>query len=188
MYIDSDNDIKYVIERKTLDDLSSSIIDGRYKEQKSRLLASGYKIIYIFEGISKNNFGVKFSTLISAMLNTQFRDNITVIRTKDLKETADVLIALKEKLRSLDNVKQITYESSIKVSKKQNMTKNTIFINQLSCIPGISDKISRDIADFYPSMKNLIEILEENGPLHLTHINGIGKVISKKIYEILIEI
>jgi ERCC4-type nuclease len=37
LYVDSENsDIKCIVERKTLNDLSSSIIDGRYKEQKSR--------------------------------------------------------------------------------------------------------------------------------------------------------
>ena len=34
------NEIIYIIERKTYDDLGASIKDGRYKEQKIRLLAN----------------------------------------------------------------------------------------------------------------------------------------------------
>jgi len=43
--------LDYIIERKILNDLKSSIIDGRYKDQKSRLKASSLKkIYYLIEG------------------------------------------------------------------------------------------------------------------------------------------
>lgn len=43
--------LDYVIERKKADDLSSSIIDGRYKEQKYRLKNCGASnILYFYEG------------------------------------------------------------------------------------------------------------------------------------------
>ena len=35
----SDNSIQYIIERKSISDLYSSINDGRYREQKARLLS-----------------------------------------------------------------------------------------------------------------------------------------------------
>ena len=43
---------EWVFERKTLDDLAASIKDGRYREQKSRLLAHypPHRITYILEG------------------------------------------------------------------------------------------------------------------------------------------
>ena len=191
--MNSENEIKCIVERKTLDDLSSSIIDGRYKEQKSRLLASNHKIVYIIEGMQKNNHGVKFSTLLSAILNCQFRDNITVIRTKDLNETATVLIMLKDKLKFNDcnETRVISYESNIHISKKQNMTKENVFIKQLSCIPGISENIATDIAKLYPTMKLLISKYndlqtEKECEKLLTCINGIGSTISKKVYTFLI--
>ena len=80
---------KIVIERKTLKDLQASIRDGRYKEQKTRLLASGFEIWYIFEGIDLSNFSsVSYKALISAMTNCIVRDKISVFRTKDTEETA----------------------------------------------------------------------------------------------------
>lgn len=43
--------LDFVIERKKADDLSSSIIDGRYKDQKYRLKNCGASnIIYLYEG------------------------------------------------------------------------------------------------------------------------------------------
>lgn len=189
LFVDNDQTIKYIVERKTLDDMSSSIIDGRYREQKSRLLASNYKIIYILEGFNKNNFGVKYSTILSAMLNLQFRDNITVIRTKDVKETAEILILLKEKLKLSQETKFIEYASNINISKKQNLTKDIVFKKQLSCIPGISDKIAQDIMNVYPSLKDLIleysklDILKAEKLL--TKIDGIGNIISKKVFNFL---
>ena len=193
LYVNSEDhtEIKCIVERKTLNDLSSSIIDGRYKEQKCRLLSSGCKVVYILEGLSKNKFGVKFSTLLSAMLNMQFRDNVTVIRTKDLEETAQILIMLKEKIKSIpdgDEARQIVYESSVNISKKQNMNKDTVFIKQLSCIPGVSDKIAKDITKVFPSLKKLILMYstietEKECERLLTSIDGIGLIISKKVYD-----
>lgn len=192
LYVNSENhsEIKCIVERKTLNDLSSSIIDGRYKEQKCRLLSSGIKVVYILEGMTKNKFGVKFSTLLSAMLNMQFRDNISVIRTKDIEETANILIMLKDKFSQItfsDETRQITYESGVNVSKKQNMTKDTVFIKQLSCIPGVSDKIAKDITQVFPSMKELILKYnsletERDRERLLTSIDGIGLIISRKVY------
>lgn len=48
--------LNYIIERKKADDLASSIIDGRYKEQKYRLKMSNIKnVFYLFEGHATTN-------------------------------------------------------------------------------------------------------------------------------------
>ena len=49
------NNIIFIIERKTISDFKSSICDKRYREQKARLLNSGIannRIMYIIEGIN----------------------------------------------------------------------------------------------------------------------------------------
>ena len=70
-----------LIERKTLDDHSSSIVDGRFNEQKSRLLQSGAIVVYIIEGHSKSSYGVPLSTLYSSIFSMQARDKIVVLRS-----------------------------------------------------------------------------------------------------------
>ena len=47
-------DAFYLIERKCINDLSISIIDGRFRDQKSRLIESNANVIYIIEGSVKS--------------------------------------------------------------------------------------------------------------------------------------
>lgn len=194
LYVNTDsNETVCIIERKTLDDLSSSIIDGRYKEQKQRLLASGIKVIYIIEGLAKNSHGVKYSTLQSAILNMQLRDNITVIKTKNIEETSHIIVMLKDKLQflsssPLDEIK--SYNPCISSKKKNNISKELVFENQLACIPGISSKTAKDILHIYPTLKSLIlkyhQLTSDKEREHLLcSINGIGPVISLKVYNFL---
>lgn len=179
---------KYIIERKTLNDMSSSIIDGRYREQKQRLLASGHRIIYIIEGFVKNKYGVKYSTLLSAMLNMQFKDNIIVIRSKDTTETGQIIQFLKEKLNSSEiSIIDTLYNPHISIKKKNNMSKDIVFMNQLSCIPGISKNIATCIINEYPTLSSLYKLYslldEKSSRKALMHIDGIGYKISNTVFE-----
>jgi crossover junction endonuclease MUS81 len=61
-----------VLERKEVSDLASSIMDGRYNEQKFRLEASSLgTVVYILEGDKPAR--LHMSTLESAMFTTQAR-------------------------------------------------------------------------------------------------------------------
>jgi ERCC4-type nuclease len=100
-----------ILERKCMTDMISSIKDGRYKEQKIRLLAELNKI-----GIENNNRRVKISyllegtnndlrlpqdknILIGSIISSIFRDNIPILRTTSLQDTLDLLIRLHERLQ-----------------------------------------------------------------------------------------
>ena len=66
--------IVLLIERKTITDLSSSIKDGRYREQKKRLLCCGIpvdKVLYLLEGDVNNTYSgrVKTKTIIGSIIN-----------------------------------------------------------------------------------------------------------------------
>ena len=43
----AEKDILFICERKTVEDLARSLVDGRLNEQKSRLLDSGAKVFII---------------------------------------------------------------------------------------------------------------------------------------------
>ena len=85
-----------LLERKRLDDLASSIKDGRFKEQKNRLRRCGLsRIWYLVEdysGIQVDEVG-KLS-LRTAMVETQLLDNICVHRTENLDKTIQFLVSL----------------------------------------------------------------------------------------------
>lgn len=57
-----------IAERKTFNDLSSSIIDGRYSEQKLRLKDCRIRnTMYIVEGMSTSSSGVATSSKVAAI-------------------------------------------------------------------------------------------------------------------------
>ena len=110
---------KYIIiERKTLDDLASSIVDGRYREQKHRLIATSMAekcdILYIIEGVlssSKNSTSSRGSSkksssptrtvgsnvLFGAVISTMMRDGIKIVQTKNPETTVDFILQLKKR-------------------------------------------------------------------------------------------
>lgn len=195
-----------VIERKTMCDLYSSIQDGRYKEQKIRLM-NHYpknKIVYIIEGdiSSSSNFFKKAKPITDgALLNMTFRDKINVIRTKDVSDTASILYKIGNKIiknpeffQNDSYTSKLNYLDTIKICKKDNMTPKLCNIVQLSQIPGVSKQMGEIIIEKYGSLTHLI--LEytklnnlEDKQTFLKNIElknrKIGPVISKRIYEFL---
>ena len=100
-----DNDDILTIERKTILDLKASIVDGRNREQKSRLMGttSRDRILYLVEGeldksLDSKLSGLPVSTLVGSMINTQFRDGIKVYKTSNIFESCEFLVKLYDKL------------------------------------------------------------------------------------------
>lgn len=166
-----------LIERKTLDDLAASIKDGRYREQKMRLKASGINTFYLLEGIIRGTQkGSKINrlptkTVISSILNMCIRDNIKMISTPSFHHTLVFLHQLYHKLKtkpelfiskqndgvtlpntiSLDEATQCL----IKSQKKENMTPKICAIAQFAQIPGVSRVIAKGLVEQYGSVYGL---------------------------------
>ncbi len=93
-----------LIERKTMADLIASVNDGRYREQKQRMLESGIpkcKLMYILEG-SLNDIPGHLKTLYGMIINTLFRDKITVLKFEDIDETIFFIKRIIKKLEDKD--------------------------------------------------------------------------------------
>jgi crossover junction endonuclease MUS81 len=91
---DKDNNDILIIERKTISDLICSIKDGRYKEQKERLLHSiknNVRKIMLIEGNNMNNFTLSTKTFNSVIINTLLRDNIHIHITKSIEDTIEFI-------------------------------------------------------------------------------------------------
>lgn len=206
------HEVLFIIERKTLPDLASSIKSGRYREQKLRLINSGIsldKIIYLIEGrIKKTQYvdGMPSTTLISSIINLLLRDNIKTIFTNDLEDTFYWLETIygkieDNKLTGSNSQKQdIQYLDTIKTKKKDNLNPKNCFILQLAVIPGVSNKIATSITDNYPSLTQLLNgfnQLETKKELLLSDLTyqisnnktrRIGKIISTRVYQYLFQI
>jgi crossover junction endonuclease MUS81 len=196
-----DMSIFYIIERKTILDLAASITDGRFREQKKRLLDSvGIcdKIVYILEGSrSQNKFGSLSKSIIdSSILNLIFKHKYKVINTNDTIDTYNTLLSIYKKIESKDTWPSLL-ENNHKLIKKSDSVNNNILINMLSVIPGISINIATKIKEIYTSLPELINaynnidnVLEREKMLsciQLTNKRKLGIALSKKIYKSLYE-
>ncbi len=129
-----EGNILAVIERKSLEDFSASLKDGRHKN-KEKLVElrkqTGCRIIYIIEGPLNpkptDYFGnIAYKNIESSIFHLMIRENITAIYTLDTLETAKTLSRfmhsmdslcekLEEPLESPENLKpvQITDKTEI---------------------------------------------------------------------------
>ena len=199
-----------LIERKTIMDLSSSIKDGRHREQKARLLESGidnHKILYLIEGnMNENKVGcLPKKTMVSSLINTLIRDKLNIYRTMNIEDTIFFLEMIYHKLLK-EGDKLINgsgnnkdYISTIKMKKKDNLTPSNCFILQLAQIPGSSVKIANRVIQDYKTMYDLChqytkldsvldcELLLANLSYNIQNDKQrrIGNVVSSRIYKYL---
>lgn len=194
----------HIFERKTLQDLQASILDGRYKEQKARLLSnvSQKYITYIIEGdniLSSNIYSNNKSMIQGAYLHTLFRDNIRILYTKNIEETTTLILLLSTKI--IDRPEKFLYEEYtsdkcytdfIKLKKKKidNIDTKSCFIMQLSQIPMISNVIAKNIYSKYICMANLIKMIgafetKEQQIKELCKVDGVGKEKASSIIKYL---
>ena len=184
------------IERKTVKDLISSVKDGRYKEQKMRLLASGSDITYIIENddiLSSKTYHNQ-ELLSSIYIFSMYRDNIHLIFTKSVEETATFILTLCAKIidkpdkfsKVKNDVIKDDYVSCIKIKKMGNITPENCFLMQLSQIPTVSVTIAKHIQKQFPNMIEFIKALNDKEDAQskidmLCKIEKIGKEKAKKI-------
>ena len=157
---------KIIIERKTLKDLSASIKDGRYKEQKERLVATGipkHNIIFLIEGDLREYEGkylLPLSTIRSSILHTLIRDGFSVLRTIDIRESIVFIEQLSDTafnhIEKLNVRKEVSkYKDVINVRKIKNVTPETYYFSLLTHIPSVSKIIAEYVVEHFPSMMTL---------------------------------
>ena len=196
-----------VIERKTLTDLSTSIKDGRYKEQKNRLLHSipgSVRKIYIFEGTNFQEFHLDKKIYHSVVVNSILRDNIHIYKTENVEDTLAFLQKIMKNLPEyVEEIQNPNYNQEIDLCgiqqiKKKNSNHETCFHNMLCGIPGVSIKISSLFVDEFKTiqqfMNYLLQELENDPEKIISFIENkkygknnrkIGKKIATKIWSFL---
>jgi ERCC4-type nuclease len=208
-------DMKYNLccwERKTISDLNSSISDGRYHEQKARLLQLNCEIKgYIIENAKSTD--IFDSKCLGVMTNSMLRDRLFIARTTNIKETAKFIIKhIKNKDKWLPNI-NINNKTDISNSnsnpseshKKESKTETTnlislvkkkshnpqkCYLDTLCLIPCVSEVSANIIINKYPNLLQLIECLKNN-PDEIDTLrivsNGKSRKLNKKIKENLIQ-
>jgi ERCC4-type nuclease len=180
--VDEGKGIRYVFERKTFQDLAASIKDGRYREQKSRLLASfsPSHITYLLEDVNTRTilcpksthqcfFGLSKSAFESFLLHTRYRDGIHIHCSATPEETARYVMALAHRLHlhpemfSGSKGANTAYidTCAIKSCKRSNITPMVCFQLQLGQIPGLSSGIAKIVSQHISSMRDLTRALSK---------------------------
>lgn len=94
--------LDYIVERKRVDDLVSSIKDGRFHEQKFRLKKSGLKnVIYLVEEITHRSdaIGQFAEAMQTAIVAAQVVDGFFVKRTMMMDDTISYLVGMTKLLK-----------------------------------------------------------------------------------------
>lgn len=209
---DNDNIDLLIIERKTINDLTASIKDGRYSEQSLRLKSlelHNHNIIYLIEGnIGFNNKQVVYSSMFSI----NYFKGFSLYRSYDIDESAYIICNAfikiqKEKIKepyyktiitnelneNTTEKKDIPYCSVIKKKKSDNITPENFGEIILTQLPGISSITAIAIMKEYKTFNNLLSALKENKDVltNFTYENDkkqkrkLNKTVLKNIFDYL---
>lgn len=179
-----------VVERKRMDDLASSIRDGRFKEQKFRLQQCGLSHpVYLVEedrGSVSAGLSMPETNCLQAVVNTQVINGFTVKVVKGQRESAAYLTIMTRYLQSkyqnktirsaqlqdLDgnqtNLHSQTETNMLSFSefnaasmKNQQLTVREMFAKHLMQLYGVSADKARAVVDKYGTPSLLMTAYEE---------------------------
>lgn len=163
----------FFCERKTYSDLNSSIVSGRYRDQRARLLESKVPFAFILEGANHPRMPQNSARTLGALENLAVRHRICVIPTRNIEETAKCVSHLQKKIvfggasaGTLGNGdsggreerrEPVDSGEAGKIVHRKTKIMHNIFSNQLTCISGVSESTAKSIEAMYPTMASLLK-------------------------------
>ena len=185
-----------IIERKSIKDLEASILDGRYREQRGRILSycqeNKTQPMYILEGALSSNTGRLQKKAIMKFINRLiFHYQIPVVQTASVQETAELIQALieqwKEDPASLKRTTELVkVTDGIHIQKKANASDYKQFgISCLAQCPGVSVKMAEILIETFGSLKGVIDAPTKDIENVKVGTRKVGPVVSKRLSEIL---
>lgn len=185
-----------IIERKSITDLEASILDGRYREQRGRILSfcqeNKTRPVYILEGTTATG-RLEKSAILKFMNRLVLHYSIAVIRTQSIQETAEVIKTLIQQWNESDPQKSIRRKTDavkvtdgLHVQKKANAGDHRTFaISCLAQCPGVSVKIAETLIDTFKTLKGVIDAPQKDIENVKVGTRRVGPVVAKRLSEIL---
>ena len=199
---DAENqDIRVIVERKTIKDLAQSIKDGRFTEQKKRL--QDYRktnphviILFVIEGGNIDFIedqmidNMPMKSIYTCLFHLPLREKMQIFCTKDVQSTCRFVRALHDRCQKHWDVyhPQCNFHTShqdylsntghLNSKKKAQVSKEDTYYLQLACLPGISIRKAQDIGRHTETrcMKELCDKINVLGfDRVFADISGIGK-------------
>lgn len=195
--INDDTEDKIIIERKSVNDLLSSIKDGRYEEQSYRLNGlnhHNHNIVYLIEGdVNRvNRFKpdnqLEKLTLYSAMFSLNYYKGFSVFRSFSLDETANIICNMAYKIGK-DLSKKPYYPNKLQIENPIKLTEvpiNESGDSEIINLKTESDDIPVTDKDYVCVVKKIKKdnITPDNiGEIMLCQIPGISSVSALAVME-----
>ncbi|EJW02594.1 hypothetical protein EDEG_03006 [Edhazardia aedis USNM 41457] len=196
--------LNYIIERKKGSDFVSSIIDGRFDDQKRRLINTGIEnIFYIVEGLKDKDMQKISKNYVLSCLAATKTDKIVVIETENINQTVDVIKIIDEHVKETlkrhtfigdNNMKKIKYDMfEDKGLKNTNMRISEYFLILLCAIRGLTQEKAEEIVKKYQTINNFMQCYIKNHyfeqELASLKIGSsvLGKFLARKIIALILE-
>lgn len=164
-----------VWERKTFQDLLSSIKDGRYGEQSHRLLHEypSTQVVYLIEGILSQLKDGEKKIVLSAMTTLAFFKGVHLWRSVHVNDSVDQILMCCDKIHreyergnAFDKplpTEPVSYSHFVKKVKKDNITPENIGEIFLCQIPGINTNTAKALmAKANGDFSQLMEMIAKN--------------------------
>lgn len=164
------------IERKTVDDFLTSLIDGKLFIQMKNLRATYSRPLLIVEGdglLTKRN--ISHNAIFGSIVSIIVDFGIPIVTTRTPKETADFLFVMTQREQK---------EGDRAVALRGQKTARTISEQQqflIEGLPNVSGILAQRLLQHFGSIRSLANATEDD----LCQVNGIGKNIALDILKIL---
>ncbi|XP_011042134.1 PREDICTED: crossover junction endonuclease MUS81 isoform X1 [Populus euphratica] len=202
-YLLSEYVLDFIVERKKVDDLRSSIRDNRYRDQKLRLLRCGIKkLIYLVEGDPNSSEAAE--SIKTACFTTEILEGFDVQRTNSLRDTLKKYAHLTQSITQYyslplpeDQSKSTRvcppFDEFIKRCQDlDKMTVSDVFAIQLMQVPQVTEETAVAVLNLYPTLLSLArayslldgDVSAQEGMLRKQSSNAVSAVASRNIFQL----
>lgn len=192
----TDGSYELLIERKTWGDLHSSIMDSRFREQRSRLQqwrSEQQKFIYIVEGQYTEEYKMEKRTLERLMIAYDIPVFFTMSIHYTFAQISNWLsLESLEKLFVKRSIEDDQIESRLHGTLKKNYKNSELFFMEILCsLKGITVSMAKGIQSEFKSIHSFITSYNENQEDWMKRIQSItyktpknnDKKLSPKVIE-----
>ena len=185
-----------LIERKAVADLEASILDNRYREQRSRLMAYATEkkahVAYIIEG-ELDRLGPHRLTkqaLMKHLTRLALRYHIAVFQTASIRETAELCQLLKDQWTAdpttFEQPATMTYVETRGKTREENSDDPVVFMSTvLQACRGVSAAGAKAIMELYPNLESLMKATKEELSGIQVGKQKFGQVKGHRLYNLL---
>ena len=185
-----------MIERKSVADFEASILDNRYREQRSRLMTYATErkahVIYIIEG-ELDRLGPHRLTkqaLMKHITRLMLRYHIAVFQTACIKETAELCQILKDQLAAdpttFEQPSTMTYIETRGKTREENSDDPAVFLSTvLQACRGVSAAGAKAVMTVYPTLDALMKATQEDFQNIQIGKQKFGQVKAQRLYTLL---